>query len=62
MKITVVREVLSDGSEVFNVKLRQEENLILLLARNEQEARMVAAEIRDAVNWCLDEPIEFDFK
>jgi len=63
MKIIIHKEELTDGSAAYNVELLQDKNQIILHAPDEMKAREVAAEIRDAVNECFDDPIEtiFDY-
>jgi hypothetical protein len=58
MKIIVHKKTLTDGSAVYNVELLQGRNQIILHAPDEMKAREVAAQIRDAVNECLNDAVE----
>jgi len=59
MRIIVHRQTLTDGSAVYDVDLLQDQDQLILHARDEATARKVASGIRDAINECLDEPIEW---
>ena len=58
MKIIIHKQELTDHSAVFDVQLLSGKDQITLPAPSEIKAREVAAQIRDAMNECLDEVIE----